>query len=475
MEIRFKTIKVFTLLITFLLFSFGRLFNLFFLQKQAITYAIQLGVLYGILAGFFFYFIVDLFLAVGLLQVKIKIIKILSLFSIIILVVNNVLLKQNLYRPFFIPFLIEAVIVIVLLTVLIITDNRFNKKKDYILNKDNKLPDKYRKKHPLKTLLETFFRLFPYPEPVGLYKIGKPDKNSIVIVTGNYDLTIRRVIRSLKKIDLWLLICDSRGINIWCSSLANHFNAEKIIEAINLTKLKVKINHRKLILPQLCAGNVLLKTIKEKTGFSCKFGPVKIKDLKKYLKEPENTNIRKVTFNIIERLEMAAGTLVFPVIFLVFIFNFFALSKLIIIIPAIYFLSFISAVIYPYRFIRNIRLWSVFFGIVVLLINWILFTFILKTNFWIYSLTISIGIIYLINEFEGWSPLVKFNMLSAYNKVKIDINNELCIGCKRCILVCPKGVFEVTGKKSKVVNLSECISCKSCFTQCPQSAIDHSL
>jgi NAD-dependent dihydropyrimidine dehydrogenase PreA subunit len=82
--------------------------------------------------------------------------------------------------------------------------------------------------------------------------------------------------------------------------------------------------------------------------------------------------------------------------------------------------------------------------------------------------------VYLINEFEGWSPLVKFNLFSSYDKVEIEINENICIGCERCIEVCPKGVYEIIKRKSKVVALKECISCKSCFYQCPVGAIKHS-
>ena len=92
----------------------------------------------------------------------------------------------------------------------------------------------------------------------------------------------------------------------------------------------------------------------------------------------------------------------------------------------------------------------------------------------IYAITVAVVIAYLVNEFEGWSPLVKFSFSAAYLHAKIAINRELCIGCGACIDVCPKAVYALVEQKSSIVNLDACVSCKSCFAQCPTGAIDHS-
>ncbi len=62
----------------------------------------------------------------------------------------------------------------------------------------------------LKTLLTDlwclFFRIIPpYPKvKTGLYAIGNPDRKSPVLVTGNFDLTVRRVVRALDGVvDVW--------------------------------------------------------------------------------------------------------------------------------------------------------------------------------------------------------------------------------------------------------------------------------
>ena len=171
---------------------------------------------------------------------------------------------------------------------------------------------------------------------------------------------------------------------------------------------------------------------------------------------------------------MAFGTLIFPIIFLVFVFNFIDLSMLAILLPSIYGLSFLSAFLYPKRFIKNVRLWSLFFGAFVFAFVLVVFTLLLGLDVWLYNATISLSVVYLINEFEGWSPLVKFTLSSAYKKATIIIDREKCTGCERCIEVCPKAVYDIQNRKSTVVRIDECISCKSCLVQCPAGAIDHS-
>lgn len=464
-----RRVKFIVFLSVFLLFTTGRWFNLFIVNRTSLSYAIQWSMFYGILIAFIFYFVTDLVMARGLLNVKIKIIETILFYTVIILLINQFLLIKVERLS-----LLELISTIVFLFILLRIDFIFEQKEDFLINKSINLPAKYIRAQPLKTFLESVFRLFPNPEPIGLYRIGNANKDSLVIITGNYDLTIRRVVKHLKNINCWLLVCDSRGANVWCSSLANHFGTDKIVNAIKLLKIGEKVKHRKLLLPQLCASNVSLKKIKKETNFTCKFGPVQIRDLKKYLLNPKDRQIRKVTFNFGERLEMAFATVVIPSIFLFFIFNFIGLKNLFILLPTIYGLSFVNAAVFPYRLIRNIRLWAISFGLIVFLINFLIFTTIFKTNLLVYNITISIATVYLLNEFEGWSPLVKFNLFSSYDKAKIKIEENICIGCEKCVEVCPKGVYEVVNKKSKVVALKECISCKSCFPQCPVGAIEHS-
>ena len=52
--------------------------------------------------------------------------------------------------------------------------------------------------------LQMAFRLLPWPTEPGLRTAGNPGPLSPVVVTGNYDLTVRRVLRALREVDAWL-------------------------------------------------------------------------------------------------------------------------------------------------------------------------------------------------------------------------------------------------------------------------------
>ena len=51
----------------------------------------------------------------------------------------------------------------------------------------------------------------PWPTEPGLRAVGNPDPQSPVLVTGNYDLTVRRVLRALRGLDAWLVVAPSGG------------------------------------------------------------------------------------------------------------------------------------------------------------------------------------------------------------------------------------------------------------------------
>ncbi|RME00446.1 MAG: copper oxidase, partial [Deltaproteobacteria bacterium] len=70
----------------------------------------------------------------------------------------------------------------------------------------------------LTWVMGTFFRWFPHRAPTGLRRVGNPDEKSPVLVTGNYTLTVARLLRHLEGLDLWVLVANSGGINVWCAA-----------------------------------------------------------------------------------------------------------------------------------------------------------------------------------------------------------------------------------------------------------------
>ncbi|MHA2243087.1 MAG: methyltransferase domain-containing protein, partial [Candidatus Thorarchaeota archaeon] len=155
------------------------------------------------------------------------------------------------------------------------------------------------------------------PIETGLYKSGAPSPESPVIVTANYELTYYTVMRALAKdkIDAWVLVCDTAGINVWCAARGIHFNSEDVIQMIRLTGLAEFVNHRELLLPQLAAAGMDPTLIRERTGFRVRYGPVRIQDLSRWLElekpRPKPKEMASVTFNLRERMEQTVAHIPF--------------------------------------------------------------------------------------------------------------------------------------------------------------------
>ena len=56
--------------------------------------------------------------------------------------------------------------------------------------------------------------------------------------------------------------------------------------------------------------------------------------------------------------------------------------------------------------------------------------------------------------------------------VRIDINNDLCVGCKLCAHICPEMVLGMAGGYvATVINLIRCNLCMACEKECPENAV----
>jgi 2-polyprenyl-3-methyl-5-hydroxy-6-metoxy-1,4-benzoquinol methylase len=161
-----------------------------------------------------------------------------------------------------------------------------------------------------------FFRIIPpYPKVrTGLYAVGHPDADSPVLVTGNFDLTVRRLVQAIDgTVNVWLLVADSAGINVWCAAGGGYFTAEKVIAAVKSSHLSEVVNHHALILPQLCANGVDGWRIRRETGWGVHWGPVRAADVPTYLagKRKKPDEMRWVKFPLKDRLEMVTVTMGF--------------------------------------------------------------------------------------------------------------------------------------------------------------------
>ena len=51
------------------------------------------------------------------------------------------------------------------------------------------------------------------------------------------------------------------------------------------------------------------------------------------------------------------------------------------------------------------------------------------------------------------------------------LNIEACIGCTRCVQVCPHAVFEMVEKRAHIIDLDDCMECGACALNCPVDAL----
>ncbi len=137
----------------------------------------------------------------------------------------------------------------------------------------------------------------------GLYALGNPSPESPVFVTANYTLSFDALRSSLAGIDAYILVLDTRGINVWCAAGKGTFGTDELVLRVYQTQLREVVAHRRLILPQLGAPGVAAHEVKKRTGFRVEYGPVRAADLPEYLKTREATaEMRQVRFSLNDRM-----------------------------------------------------------------------------------------------------------------------------------------------------------------------------
>ncbi len=143
-----------------------------------------------------------------------------------------------------------------------------------------------------------------YLVPAGLYAIGDPTAADPVVVTANYKMSYDIVRRALAGRNVWLLVLETFGINVWCAAGKGTFGTDELVRRIDETGLANLVTHRRLILPILGAPGVAAHEVTGRTGFSIKYGTIRATDLPEYLDNGMVTTpaMRELTFSLYERL-----------------------------------------------------------------------------------------------------------------------------------------------------------------------------
>ncbi|MGD0153775.1 MAG: mercury methylation corrinoid protein HgcA [Thermacetogeniaceae bacterium] len=138
----------------------------------------------------------------------------------------------------------------------------------------------------------------------GLYGVGEPTDQSPVLVSANYKMSFDSLRKELAGIDAWILVLDTKGINVWCAAGKGTFGTGELVHRIEAVGLAGLVSHRKLILPQLGAPGVAAHEVFKKSGFHIIYGPVRASDLKAFLEAgmKATPDMRAVKFRFTDRI-----------------------------------------------------------------------------------------------------------------------------------------------------------------------------
>jgi acetyl-CoA decarbonylase/synthase complex subunit gamma len=154
----------------------------------------------------------------------------------------------------------------------------------------------------------------------GLYAVGTPTERSDVFITANYKLSFDLVRKNLNGMNSWLLVLDTKGVNVWCAAGKGTFGTKELVRRIQLTSLDKIVIHRRLILPQLGATGVAAHLVKEATGFTVIYGPVRAMDIPEFVQASYKASkeMRRVNFDWYDRLKLIPNDIIYNLRYLLF-------------------------------------------------------------------------------------------------------------------------------------------------------------
>ncbi len=349
-------------------------------------------------------------------------------------------------------------------------------------------------KYILVSIIETLLRGFPFPCKTGLIKIGSPGRNSPVILTCNYHLTVVKVKRALKETDCYLLVANSRGLNVWCGSAGGHLTNHSIISALKTSGIEEHVHHRYVILPQLAAAGIESRVIKKKTAWKIVWGPVYAKDIPAFIESnfKKTAEMREIRFPLGQRIEMAVmWAFPFSIIASIIIIPFRPgmLLPLNALIWGLSFLIFTSFPLYSgwlnrkknptgvsrYSIIFDfgripLVIWIIFLSclvVVSIFVNAFTWGFVLRWGFMSFVILLLIS-----GDLMGSTPVYKSG-LHEERFFKVMLDKKKCRGAGFCELVCPRNCYEVDKNRhvATMPGANRCVQCGACIVQCPFDAL----
>ncbi|MFQ6673828.1 MAG: HgcAB-like fusion protein [Fidelibacterota bacterium] len=344
----------------------------------------------------------------------------------------------------------------------------------------------------MANVVETCLRVLPIPTKTGLTAIGNPGRDAPVLLTGNFHLTVQRVKRAVRELDLYLLVANSRGVNVWCAATGGLFTNHDVISVLKTSGIEELVDHRRFILPQLAATGIERKTVREKTGWRGIWGPVEARDIPGFLERngTKTPDMREVDFPLVRRFEMAVAW-AFPISavlgLLLLLFWRTAIVPVTLLTWGLSFLIFLSFPLYSkwlnpkagriglvlFDFGRGgihlILLAAVLAGLILtgVVTDSLSWGFVLR-----WGIISSVVIILVSIDLMGSTPVYKSG-LHKDRLLEVVLDEGKCKGAGFCEQVCPRNCYEVDRERHVATRprADLCVQCGACIVQCPFDAL----
>jgi NAD-dependent dihydropyrimidine dehydrogenase PreA subunit len=311
-------------------------------------------------------------------------------------------------------------------------------------------------------------------------RIGRPGRCAPVLLTGNFRLTVARVRRALTGLDAYLLVANSRGVNVWCAATGGLFTHHDVISVIETSGIRDLVDHREVILPQLAATGIEGKLVHRETSWKVLWGPARAEDIPAFLANEKRTTraMRTVSFPARERLEMAVAW-AFPISMLALVPSLWWPGGALPLVALVWALSLVVFLGFPAyeRMLRGggeravpLIVWGLF------LLALLGFQRVAGGLAWGATLRwslASLAILLILGvDLTGSTPVYKSG-LHADRLLRIELDPSLCRGAGFCEQVCPKDVFEIDTEKrlAMLPRQEQCVQCGACIVQCPFDAL----
>jgi hypothetical protein len=163
-------------------------------------------------------------------------------------------------------------------------------------------------------------RMWYLVEP-GLYAVGSPTPDSPVFVSANYKMSFDRLRSQLGGRHVWILVLDTRGINVWCAAGGGTFSTDEIVRRAEAVRLGEVVSHRALVVPQLAATGVNAHEVRRRNGFRVVYGPVRAEDLPEFMDAgmKATREMRRVRFPLRDRAVLIPVELVMSFKYAIFL------------------------------------------------------------------------------------------------------------------------------------------------------------